>query len=163
MWKREEIAPKEKFLLFSTIFSVYLYFQESNYIFLCETWLFDLSFLLNSANLICRETDIAKYFSESLGPRDNESRLYIGLIPPSFDAFGKLYFVFVEFLLYFRIQELQILAFYMHIENVMTQSRTTKAGMRYPYSGLSLSRSPRDCLKYFEISVSRHIRFAELR
>ena len=31
------------------------------------------------------------------------------------------------------------------------------------YSRLSLSRSPRDFLKYFEISVSRHIRFAELR
>ena len=31
------------------------------------------------------------------------------------------------------------------------------------YSRLSLSRSPRDSLKYFEISVSRHIRFAELR
>ena len=28
---------------------------------------------------------------------------------------------------------------------------------------LSLSRIPRDCLKYFEISVPRHIRFAELR
>ena len=43
MWKRGEIAPKEEqFLLFSTIFSVYLYFQESNYIFICEMWLFDL-------------------------------------------------------------------------------------------------------------------------
>ena len=44
MWKRGEIAPKEQFLLFSTIFSVYFYFQESNYIFICEMWLFDLSF-----------------------------------------------------------------------------------------------------------------------
>ena len=75
MWKRGEIAPKEQFLLFSTIFSVYLYFQESNYIFICEMWLFDLSFLLNSANLICQDTDISKYFRESLGLRDNESRL----------------------------------------------------------------------------------------
>ena len=33
-------------------------------------------FLLNSANLICRGTDISKYFRESLGIRDNESRLY---------------------------------------------------------------------------------------
>ena len=77
MWKRGEIAPKEQFLLISTIFSVYLYFQESNYIFICEMWLFDLSFFLNSANLICRDTDISKYFRESLGLRDNESRLYM--------------------------------------------------------------------------------------
>ena len=32
-----------------------------------------------------------------------------------------------------------------------------------PHSRLPLSRSPRDSLKYFEISVTRHIRFAELR
>ena len=31
------------------------------------------------------------------------------------------------------------------------------------YSRLPLSRSPRDSLKYIEISVPRHIRFAELR
>ena len=31
------------------------------------------------------------------------------------------------------------------------------------YSRLSLSRIPRDSLKYFEISVPRHIRIAELR
>ena len=31
------------------------------------------------------------------------------------------------------------------------------------YSPLSLSQGPRDALKYFEISVPRHIRFAELR
>ena len=38
MWKRGEIAPKEQeqFLLFSIIVSVYLYFQESNYIFICR-------------------------------------------------------------------------------------------------------------------------------
>ena len=32
----------------------------------------------------------------------------------------------------------------------------------YIYSRLSLSRIPRDSLKYFEISVLRHFRFAEL-
>ena len=74
MWKSGEIAPKEQFLLFSTIFSVYLFFQESNYILICEMWLFYLSFFLNSENLICQDTDISKYFRESL--RDNESRLY---------------------------------------------------------------------------------------
>ena len=31
------------------------------------------------------------------------------------------------------------------------------------YSRLSLSRTPRDSIKYFEISVPRHIRFAEFR
>ena len=76
MRKRGEIAPKEQFLLFSTMFSVYLYFQESNYIFICEMWLFDLSFFLNSANLIYRNTDISNYFRESFGLRDNENRLY---------------------------------------------------------------------------------------
>ena len=34
---------------------------------------------------------------------------------------------------------------------------------RGEYSRLSLSRSPRDFVKYFEIAVPRHIRFAELR
>ena len=39
-------------------------------------WLFDLFyFSFNSANLICRGTDISKYFRESLGFRDNENRL----------------------------------------------------------------------------------------
>ena len=38
-------------------------------------WLFEL-FFLNSANLICRGTDISRYFRKSLGIRDNESRLY---------------------------------------------------------------------------------------
>ena len=31
---------------------------------------------LTLSTLICRGTDISKYFSESLGIRDNESRLY---------------------------------------------------------------------------------------
>ena len=35
-------------------------------------------FFLKSANLICRSTDISKYFRESLGVRDNESQLYLG-------------------------------------------------------------------------------------
>ena len=34
-------------------------------------------FFLNSSTLICRSTDISKYFRESLGVRDNKSRLYI--------------------------------------------------------------------------------------
>ena len=35
--------------------------------------MFDLFFFLNSANRICKSTDISKYFRESLGLRDNES------------------------------------------------------------------------------------------
>ena len=38
-------------------------------------WLLEY-FFLNSANLMCRGTDISKYLIESLGIRDNESRLY---------------------------------------------------------------------------------------
>ena len=37
-------------------------------------WLFAL-FFLNSASLICRGMDISKYFRDSLGIRDIESRL----------------------------------------------------------------------------------------
>ena len=43
-------------------------------------------FFLNSANLICRTTDISKYFRESLGVRDNESRLYLILFCVCFVA-----------------------------------------------------------------------------
>ena len=46
-------------------------------------------FFLKSANLICRSTDISKYFRESLGVRDNESRLYISL---SFGGMISLFF-----------------------------------------------------------------------
>ena len=49
--------------------------RESNYVYICEMWLFDL-FFLSSANLICRDTDISKYLKQTLGIRDNESRLY---------------------------------------------------------------------------------------
>ena len=35
--------------------------------------------------------------------------------------------------------------------------------LTFLYSRLSLSRTPRDSMKHFEISVLRHIRFAELR
>ena len=38
-----------------------------------------------------------------------------------------------------------------------------EASLWHKYSRLSLSRIPRDSLKNFEISVPRHIRFAELR
>ena len=40
---------------------------------------------------------------------------------------------------------------------------TSFADLSSRYSRLSLSRSRKDPLKHFEISVLRHIRFAELR
>ena len=64
---------RSNFSFFSTIFSIYLHLHESNYIFVkcaCSIYSF-----LNSANLICRGTDISKYFRGSLGLRDNESQL----------------------------------------------------------------------------------------
>ena len=50
--------------------------------------LFDLFFILNSANLICRGTKSSK-ISEFLGLRDNESRLYSTLINDSLTRAAK--------------------------------------------------------------------------
>ena len=61
LWKRGEIAPKEQFLPFSTIFSIHLKLQESNYISFVKCGC-SIYFFFNSANLICRGTDISKYF-----------------------------------------------------------------------------------------------------
>ena len=71
MWKRGEIAPKEQFLLFSTLF-IYI---SNLHIHLLNVVVQFIVFLTLST-LICRGTDISKCFSESLGIRDNESRLY---------------------------------------------------------------------------------------
>ena len=77
MWKRGEIAPKEQFLLF---FHIILYIFPTSgvklYIHLFNVVVQFIVFLTFST-LICRGTDISKCFSESLGIRDNESRLYI--------------------------------------------------------------------------------------
>ena len=87
MWKRGEIAPKEQFLLFSVLFEEqFLLFPHYYiYIFLISGVELHIN-LLNVvvqfivfqtlSTLICRDTDISKGFSESLGIRDNESRLY---------------------------------------------------------------------------------------
>ena len=73
--KREEIAPKIS-PLFHNIFNISLTSKSPvTHIFVkcgCSNY-----FFLNSATLICRGTDISKYFRESLGIRDNESRLYL--------------------------------------------------------------------------------------
>ena len=49
----------------------------SNYIVILLKVVVRLIVFLSSANLICRSTDISKCFIESLGFRDNESRLYM--------------------------------------------------------------------------------------
>ena len=76
MWKRGEIAPKEQFLLFSTL----LYISISNFrsqithsFVKCVVQFIDF---LTLSTLMCRGTDISKCYSESVGIRDNESRLY---------------------------------------------------------------------------------------
>ena len=71
MEKRRAISP------LSTIFSIYLLTSGVKlHIHLLNVVVRFIVFL-NSANLICRGTDISKYSRESLGLRDNESRLYL--------------------------------------------------------------------------------------
>ena len=81
MWKRGEIAPKEQFLLFSTLFYIYIFLTSGVklHIHLLNVVVQFIVFLTLST-LICRGTDISKYFSESLGIRDNKSRLYLFLL-----------------------------------------------------------------------------------
>ena len=62
--------------LFHNIFNISLTW-ESKYIFILLKVVVRLIVLLSSANLICRSMDISKCFIESLGVRDNESRLYL--------------------------------------------------------------------------------------
>ena len=77
MWKRGEIAPQEQFLLFSTLFYIYIYLTSGVklHIHLLNVIVQFIVFLTLST-LICRSTDISKCFSESLGIPDNGSRLY---------------------------------------------------------------------------------------
>ena len=78
MWKRGEIAPKEQFLLFSTLFYIYIFLTLGIklHIHLLNVVVQFIVFLTLSS-LICRGTDMSKCFSESLGIRDNGSRLYL--------------------------------------------------------------------------------------
>ena len=78
--KGKKYCGKEEKLLLSNFSSFPQYFQYSylkspiTYIFVkcgCSNY-----FFLNFAYLICRGTDISKNLIESLGFRDNESRLY---------------------------------------------------------------------------------------
>ena len=75
LWKRGEILLRSNFSSFPQYFQYISKFKSPvTYIFVkrgCSNY-----FFLISANLICRGTDISKYFRESLGIRDNVSRLY---------------------------------------------------------------------------------------
>ena len=51
----------------------------------------------------------------------------------------------------------------IHISPWLLSQSQLKYGHVDVYSRLSLSRTPRDSMKHFEISVVRHIRFTELR
>ena len=75
MWKRGEISPKEQFLLFSTLCYIYI----SNFTSQITYSFVKFIVFLTLSNLICRGMDISKCFSESLGIRDNESRLYLNI------------------------------------------------------------------------------------
>ena len=55
---------------------------------------------LSSANLICRSTNISKCFIESLGFRDNESRLYIYIKKISQNRLNELHYSEVREALY---------------------------------------------------------------
>ena len=75
MWKRGEIAPKEQFLLFSTLFYIYMYI--SNFRIHLLNVVVQFIVFLTLSTLICQGTDISKCFSESLEIRDNESTVYV--------------------------------------------------------------------------------------
>ena len=62
--------------LFHNIFNISLT-KESNYIFILLKAVVQLIVFLSSTKMICQSTDISKCFIESLGVRDNESRLYL--------------------------------------------------------------------------------------
>ena len=77
-------GKEEKLLLRSNFSSFPLYFQYLKLKYICSpiTYLFmkcgcSIYYFFNSANLICRGTDISKYLKESLGLPDQESRLFL--------------------------------------------------------------------------------------
>ena len=78
---RKYCGKEEKSLLRSNFSSFPQYFQYISNFRSRITYTFvkggrSIYVLLNSANLTCQGTDIAKYFRDSLRIRDNESRLY---------------------------------------------------------------------------------------
>ena len=77
MWKRGEIAPKEQFLLFSTLFyRIYISNFRSQITYPFVTCVVQFIVLLTLSTLYVEVQISWKCSSESLGIRDNESRLY---------------------------------------------------------------------------------------
>ena len=78
MWKRGEIAPNFSF----PHYFIYI-FLTSGAKLLIHLLNVVVQFIvfLTLSTLICRGTDISKYFNESFGIRDNESRLYTQQLP----------------------------------------------------------------------------------
>ena len=68
MWKRGEIAPKEQFLLFSTLFYIYISNFKSQITY---------SFVKYGCSIYCFPHSLNSDMSRYLGVRDNESRLYV--------------------------------------------------------------------------------------
>ena len=73
MWKEEKLRAISP--LFHIILYIFLTSGVKLHIHLLNVVVQSIVFLTLST-LICRGTDISKCFSESLGIRDNESRLY---------------------------------------------------------------------------------------
>ena len=70
LWKRGDFSAFPRYFQYVHIFK-----SQIKYSFVkcgCSIYIG-----LSSTNLLCRATDISKYFRESLGLRDNGSRLYI--------------------------------------------------------------------------------------
>ena len=80
-------GKEEKLLLMSSFFSFAQYLQymsnfrsQITYSFVkCDRLIY---IFCNSANLICRSSEISKCFRESLGLRENESQMYFSATPP---------------------------------------------------------------------------------
>ena len=77
LWRRGEIAPEQQFLPFPTIFSIYISNYRSLITYYFVKFGCAICIFLNSENLICRSSDISKYFRGPLQLRDTESRLYL--------------------------------------------------------------------------------------
>ena len=102
-------GKEEKLLLRSNFSSFPQYFQYLKLKYICSpiTYLFmkcgcSIYYFFNSANLICRGTDISKYLIESLGLPDQESRLFLydGVCLFVFFCFFFLFFFLLLLLLF---------------------------------------------------------------
>ena len=74
--KEEKLLLESNFSSFPQYFQYISNFKSKSILIHLLKVVVRFILFLNSANLICRVTDISKYFRESLGIRDNESRLY---------------------------------------------------------------------------------------